>query len=326
LNDGFETGDIVSVSICACYTFSIKFWSGENLKSLERVMRNTYRRMNDMDQPPLLLPIQLALQLVLNLQNNSEGCEVLTVLTGEVLDEEICMKLLEKKSFHLVFIFLNKMFLAYTFGFYKLADDARKKLKYIGDTYIIDKTHMNLPFQFYSAMTLYEQYRSSGRKKYLRTARKIFKYFAKVHSLGNPNAKAYFLILEVENLSLKQKNIQDINDACEACIRFQAEAGLVHLEALANEQASRICRELGGILHDKTNEYLDRALHLYRNEWGATAKYEWLLDKYKRESKKNKRAMKEDPFLMNCEIYVPKHDGTVSLASTQGISSVDESS
>jgi GAF domain-containing protein len=49
----------------------------------------------------------------------------------------------------------------------------------------------------------------------------------------------------------------------------------VHLEALGNERLSTILFSLGR--HDLSNCYLEEALRLYRDEWGAIAKCEWLL-------------------------------------------------
>lgn len=209
-------------------------------------------------------------------------------------------------SSHLDFFLFSKMILAYTFGFYQLADTLRKKIIFNKDGYVISKTYLLLPFRFYGAMTLFERYRAEGNKRMLREARKILRYFSKQHLLGNPNATAFLKILEVEELSLRSKNINIMRNACDTSINFLVNEGLIHLQAIANEQAHRILRKLECFPYTTANKYLDIALHLYRDNWGATAKYRWLEDKYKCDSKRIGEKKGSHSRIITFEIDIPK--------------------
>ena len=77
----------------------------------------------------------------------------------------------------------------------------------------------------------------------------------------------------MEALALTSKNRDEISKASNDCIDLQQKEGLVHLEGMANEQASLI---LEGLTSDTSIAYLDAAKKVYKNKWGAIAKYELL--------------------------------------------------
>jgi hypothetical protein len=55
-----------------------------------------------------------------------------------------------------------------------------------------------------------------------------------------------------------------------------AESNWPNWEGTANERAAFYLIRIGDI--DLAEQYFDRALYLYLEEWGATTKYDWLLE------------------------------------------------
>jgi len=277
LKDGYEKGDIVSFAVCAAYICNLRFWMSDNLKYLEKQFSTTYKQISDFGQSMLLMPLQPALQLVLNMRNSTDSREELVMLNGKIMDEKSYMSKCANKneSFQRILLLFCKMYLAYTFGFYEKAEKISKTVRSMAN-FILEKSFLSLPFEFYAAMTSYERHRSTGRRKYLRAARKTLKVFAKKHLMGNPNAFPFLKLLELEDLSITHpKDVIKLKKACQYSIDAQIAAGFTHLEALTNERASSI---LSGLDNDKAKQYHNRAMHVYKVKWGATAKYNRMLE------------------------------------------------
>ncbi len=93
-------------------------------------------------------------------------------------------------------------------------------------------------------------------------------------SFGNPNVASFLLWLEAEELALKSRDVTAIVAAFSKVIETMRDERLIQREALANERLSKVLFILGW--HSLSIQYLDRSMRLYRDECGATAKYEWL--------------------------------------------------
>mmetsp|Transcript_29476 Transcript_29476/g.44621 ORF Transcript_29476/g.44621 Transcript_29476/m.44621 type:complete len:1028 (-) Transcript_29476:222-3305(-) len=273
-DESIEIGDISSAGFSALTIFYIRFFTGDNLKSLERSISEVYRRIGDFGQDVFLLPLKPLYQLVLNMLNLTDDWESLTVLTGTVMNEEEFMSesISENNDFYISTLLLCKMILAYTFGFAKKAQRLSKEVKDCNFV-VTEKGFLSLPFCFYSAMISYSRYQSTGKRKHLRTARKYRKVLARHHSNTNPNANPYLAIIAVEELALNSTDPFDIMQACNSSIQLNAGEGFSNLEALANEQASRLIRNTGEPIVDS---YRDRSIHVYNQKWGAKAKCRWL--------------------------------------------------
>ena len=117
---------------------------------------------------------------------------------------------------------------------------------------------------------------------------------------GNPNVASFLLFLEAEELALKKsRNITTVVAAYTNAIDTMHSEGFIQREALANERLSEVLFLLGW--HTLSKQYLDRSLQLYRDEYGAMAKYEWLL---------NERNVRPDPtrveeWTVFDEIHIP---------------------
>jgi hypothetical protein len=95
---------------------------------------------------------------------------------------------------------------------------------------------------------------------------------------GCPNATPLEAFLVTQDLARAQ-HIDDekLYNVYEQGIQQMADADLVHLEGLLNEKAGFhfAKRERWA----EAERYFDRAMSIYRHDWGATAKYNWLEEK-----------------------------------------------
>lgn len=277
LQDGYEKGDIVSLAMCASALFNTHFWLGENLFYLEEKIRATYVQMKDLGHSKLLMPIQPVLQLVLNMQNETASREELILLNGEIMKERNFLSNCPERheSFQLILFLLCKLYIAYTFGFYDIAEDMFERVVAVSN-FIMEFSFLNFPFKLYTAMVQYEQYRRLGQRKYLKNARKSLKRFAKEHSIGNPNAYPYFKLLELEDICTLSKDQVKIALACDSAVKAQIGNGFTHLEALAHERASHF---LSSFNRQSAEKHYNSAMHIYKVKWGAMAKYKMMQEK-----------------------------------------------
>jgi hypothetical protein len=87
------------------------------------------------------------------------------------------------------------------------------------------------------------------------------------------------VFLKAEELALRSRDVTAVVSAYSEAIDAMKVERFVHLEALANERLSVILSSFGW--HEESNTCMDEALRLCRDEWGAIAKYEWLLTQRK---------------------------------------------
>ena len=126
-------------------------------------------------------------------------------------------------------------------------------------------------------MIFYERYRATRRGRHLRIVRKHKKNLLRFEAAGSPNVSEFLIFLKAEELSLKSKDAGEVVATYTTAIDAVKKARFVHLEALANERLSTVLSLLG--YHEMSGTYLERALELCNGPWGASAKYEWLLEK-----------------------------------------------
>jgi len=87
------------------------------------------------------------------------------------------------------------------------------------------------------------------------------------------------LLLDAEDLATRHSSTpQAVNEAYLASINAFATEGLRHFEGLANERAGSYQLRIRKL--EKANTFLQRASYLYKHEWGSSAKYHWLQDKF----------------------------------------------
>jgi len=110
---------------------------------------------------------------------------------------------------------------------------------------------------------------------YLKKARKLRRYLEQVQARGNPNV-SFVSILQAEEGSIqKSSTVEFIVSAYDSAIAIIVAKGKqARVEAMANERAGLVLAKLG--CHAQAKPYLERAMWIYRHQWGATAKFEWL--------------------------------------------------
>lgn len=94
--------------------------------------------------------------------------------------------------------------------------------------------------------------------------------------MGYPNIDPYLLLLNAEDMAVNSNSGGKLTNTYNDAIRAMASGGIVHLEALANERAGFAAHRYGD--HRSTETYLDRAMHICKYDWGATAKFDWLTE------------------------------------------------
>jgi hypothetical protein len=276
LSRSFDVGDVIYGSLCVSAHSVLRYMLGENLGSLEQSLRAFHRKLCDIGQDAMIRWIQPCLQYVLIMQTPPRVSvwEDLTTLSGEVMDESEYLEeaRTSNQKMMLMMTWTFKSLLAYNFGCYEIAEMMYYAMDGILGLYRI--AFVAPPYHFFGAMIFYERYRTTRRMKHLKIARKHVKRLKRFEAAGNPNVSAFVLSLEAEALSLKSGDVTALVSAYTKAIDALKAERLVHREALANERMGFILHSLG--IHDLANTYVEIALSLYA-EWGATAKYEWLL-------------------------------------------------
>ena len=82
-------------------------------------------------------------------------------------------------------------------------------------------------------------------------------------------------LLDAEELSVRKSMAPDtVAAAYNRAIQAMAAEGFPNLEGLANERAAFFKVKLGD--REQARKYFERAMKLYKYEWGAIAKCNWL--------------------------------------------------
>jgi tetratricopeptide (TPR) repeat protein len=276
LNKSFEVGDVIYGSLCFSSHSALRYILGENLGSLEQSMRAFHGKLCDLGQDAMIRWFQPCLQYVLIMRAppRMSVWEDLTFLSGEVMDESEYLKeaITLNHKMLLMMVWKYKSLLAYNFGRYEMAEMLYYAMD--GILRLYRNAFLAPPYHFYGAMIFYERYRSTRRAKHLKQARKHVKSLKRFEAAGSPNVSTFVLFLEAEALSLTSGDVTALVSAYTKAINASKAERFLDREALANERLGFVLHSLG--CHELANTYVIIALSLYA-EWGATAKYEWLV-------------------------------------------------
>ena len=180
-----------------------------------------------------------------------------------------------KNRIWMLVLWTYKSILAFQFGDFEMAASIYDKMESGARQYRCGFAGPS--FYFHGAMIFYERYRTTRHRRHLRTVRKHQTNLMRFEASGSPNVSEFSTFLKAEELSLKSKDVSEVVAAYTMAIDAVKKARFVHLEALANERLSTVLSLLGN--HEMSGTYLDRALALCKDPWGASAKYEWLFEK-----------------------------------------------
>jgi len=275
LDAAFQSGCIRELHYAYSCNFLFRIMLGDNLRELEKSMREVNQLVVDYEDD--LPGIRIAMQFVLNLQNNqAEDWKELTILKGEIMKEEQLSSVALNNMPQLIL----KMILCYCFGFY---EDANKigldlcKKKAFGH---FEKSCSNMSYNFFFGMTSYMLHSISNetaKRKYLRQARKCKKYFIRLSAAGSPDAHIFLSLLEAEEVSRTSKSSEEICIAYDRALTVNSENGFDYLEALACENWARHLYCIGDA---ETAKVLIARAKMANRKYGSTARIYWLDEQF----------------------------------------------
>lgn len=275
-NKGFLYGDIIYATYCVSQSFCMLVHLGAPLASLECAMRASYGKVCELGQDGQLLWLVPGLQYVLNMQSHTRNWESLLTLTGEIMNEDEHFQEAFATN-HAVLILLAlfwKAKLAVDFGNFSTAISIFERCKFHGAD-ALHFSHVGILLYFDQARAHYGLFELSGRGRHLRNARKYKNMLHRMDANDCPNASPLLAFLVAQELSLLNKKsltIDSLRTSFDKGLNYLSHgSNFKNLEGLLNERAGftfakRKCWRLARL-------YFDQALHIYKYEWGAIAKY-----------------------------------------------------
>lgn len=275
---GYQRGDVVYATYSSAQSFHLHNYLGTHLATVEALMRDRCETVVNLGQDCMLLWFQPALQYVLNMQSDSISFENIAVLSGEVMSEEGFFRQVHEVGHVLLsgICCLVKAEIASCFEQFSLAALMYSKVETIEKLLQISYA---APFYYGNAARVhFRLYELTGKRKYSRSGRRLRKLLECTKSTDCPNATAMVALLNAEKLA-HRKNIEEsaLRIAYDTGIQCLLEHKLLPYEAILNERAGFDFAQRG--MRVEAEQYFDRALHIYKYEWGATAKYIWLTEK-----------------------------------------------
>ncbi len=273
---GVETGSLGFACICASGYCGHFVWASKEVVSSVEATARCFERVNNLKQIKYINMLKIPLQVVLNLQG--EGADPCR-LAGDACNEDELVPLFHTHSDHhsLANLYINKLFLSYTFGnYYQALEDARATKKY----YFAMLGHYHvIIYNFYHSLTLlalYPETQAHEKRRSVKTVisnQKILKKWAR-HAPMN-NLHKYYLV-EAELARVKGKDAQAA-DLYDKAIALANKNDFVNEEALSNEVAARFYLSKGKGKIART--YLQDARYCYYR-WGAHAKVKDIEERY----------------------------------------------
>lgn len=270
----YANGDATFAAYSAVNLINAKLFLGESVPALEQHVRSMHSRLRGLNQGSISRWLEPCVQFMLNLQAAEENWRALIELSGEFMDEGEFTKytVSSNQVSPLIAVRLYKLQLAYHFGFSTQAESALDDLASLQGPSLRYHFEYYL-WQFYGALTYYQRYRDHQQRRYLRKARAAKKILEKI--VDCPNSAPLLTLLVAEEALLKRHRKRDTLKApYVAAISALKAAGMVHMEGLANERLGTELLNFGDT--DTGRLYINRAISLYADEWGASAKANWL--------------------------------------------------
>lgn len=305
---GFDTGDVVYGIFASSNCFTVRVLLGMFLPNLEVYMRSLYAHICEYRQDErTIMWTQPSFQWCLNMQSHPSSWSHLKCLNGEIMEEADYMKqcIADGHKVLMATLWIHKLMLNYDFGFYH---EARRVINNLATTGNSTRFHFSFRLiHFYASLTYYALCRGGKSRKSLRLARKYKRSFQTPADC--PNNPGPLALLTAEDLSVQKNSRKDkVLAAYDDAIAAMHNQKLFHFEGTANERAGYYALGVGA--HQLAMEYFERAMKLYRDQWGAVAKYEWLKEQVARQQRKARNSA-----LGNIIRVEPKKESSARLAS-----------
>jgi tetratricopeptide (TPR) repeat protein len=276
---GLEIGDVVYGSFALSVSYGIHFVLGTNLEYLEKLVISNDEKVQALCPESMSLWTHAGMRVVFNLRCSeiTDWSELLK-LNSERLDE-ITFFCQAEDAKHKILVSIGWYAigtLGFWFGFWSISQVMFQNIKDNNKAFRFG--FVGVQVEFFSGIASYARYAQSKKYIHLKAARRHKKTIQKLCSNGYPFSSAYLSILDAESLAVsKSSNPEAVLASYEKSIKSFATLNLHHLEAFANERAGIYLREIDN--DDEAYRYFQRALHLYEEKWGATAKCLWLQEK-----------------------------------------------
>ena len=262
---------------CTSQAYMIEYQLGRNLSSLAESLKLFYSRVVDLGQRVMALILQPVLQSILNQLSVPNDWNDIAIFTGEVMDESEYMQEPEviNNPVGMATVFLLKANLAEKFGSLRLAETCLDKVGRIGES--VRFSHGAVPWYQVAGITHYRLFAATGKRRHLKTARSFKKRLVRIDAIGCPNASTAVALLDAYEATLRESS--DNHDSAmlktfTTCLSIVAQGGRLNEEASLNEIAFFACAKRN--MMTDANMYLERALQIYKEDWGSVAKYAWL--------------------------------------------------
>jgi len=275
-DSGYKRGDVMYATYCSSQCYYMQNYLGTNLTTLEVSMRASYDKVRELGQDGTILWLQPLLQYVLNMQSDDSKWEQISLLSGEIMKEEEYFRQVDEANHPILTVIgaLVKAEIACFFDRYSDAAVMFEKIEAAEET--IQLSYASLSYCWNAARTHYSLFEHSRKRYHLRKGRRYRRLLQRMVGAECPNAVPLLAFLVVQESMLRRGDMTDaaLRDVYDRGIVCLADAKLVHLEGVLNEKAGFAFARRG--LRVEAERYFHRALHIYRNDWGAIAKYNWL--------------------------------------------------
>ena len=274
-NDVFFLIYTLKTPLCLSLYHTIEITLGKNLQVHEKSLRASYGRISDLGHQRSLLWLQPAFQCVLNLQSTSSNWEDVASLNGSIMQEAKHMQDTKETGLEslLIIALLLRAQLAGFFGFPSLAASILRDVE--SNRAAPRMTDSAIPWYWNTGYVHYDLFRTTGKRRHLRIARMYKKRLEKFEALGSSTASIYVAFLAAEEISVRTSTddatlIATYNRG----IEIAAEDCHFHVEGFLSERAGLACARRQRYI--EAERYFQRAMYLYKNEWGAVAMHHQL--------------------------------------------------
>jgi len=164
----------------------------------------------------------------------------------------------------------------YNFGFYDDAESLHDDMSKVGKAFF--NNFGSYDWQYFGALTHFQQYRTFGKRRNLKSARKWHRALERIQANGCPNVIAYVALLRAESLSIRKRaSIESVLALYEHAIAVTTPERRLQVEANLNERAANFLVGRGMLLEAKP--FFDRAIKLTGDDWGSPAMSDFLEEK-----------------------------------------------
>lgn len=282
---GFVKGHLLYSTFCMSQVFCVHFTCGAHLDGIEEALHAHYTRIHDLDQEELLIWFRPSMQLFTNLRSSSGDWHQLALFSGEFMDSNYLREAnVTNNAIVTTITFMQKALLANAFGGHEIARQSFEELEPFRR--IMEPVYAFTQSWCWSAgFANYECFRTDGKRKYLRKARKLSRQLQK----RGPNATACSVHLNLKELILRREKVKRgrasyhdetlrLMDRSLAYFSLEENPNQEsYVAAAAFVDAGLFAERIGRFV--EAEQYLEQGRQIYDGQWGAYAPAAWVEEK-----------------------------------------------